>query len=62
MQKYNCDNIADCVHELQRLCNSMKCNDCPMKETSCDLLGMNEDELAAAIVQLQEWSDANPEE
>lgn len=63
MSKYNCDYIADYIHELNRLCKTMSdCSKCIMNKSGCDLKADTDTEtLAGDIIRLQEWSDNSPD-
>ena len=64
MNKYNCNNTLEYVHEAARMCRAFDkcegcedCEGCPLAKKSCEIFDVTPEHIR----RVQEWSDTHPE-
>lgn len=64
MNKYNCNNTLEYVHEAARMCRAFDkcegcedCEGCPLAKKSCEIFDVTPEHIR----RVQAWSDAHPE-
>ena len=58
MNKYNCNNTLEYVHEFNRMCKTFDCcDDCSLCDLPCARFAITTEHIRL----VQEWSDAHPE-